>query len=167
MKKVIIQKAHYLGGLPGDKGGFGGNLMINDEGIGVGAFKPKAGVVKWEEMAGMSFDSGTAAKSRAGKAMLVGVFALAAKNTQNEATITVSLKDGNTTLYQVTGKSGAAVRGKIQPFLVEKGVPCLDDAEPVVSAPSTADELTKLAALRDSGILTEEEFAAQKAKLLK
>jgi hypothetical protein len=123
-------------------------------------------VVKWEEMAGMSFDSGTAAKSRAGKAMLVGVFALAAKNTQNEATITVSLKDGNTTLYQVTGKSGAAVRGKIQPFLVEKGVPCLDDAGPMVTAPNTADELTKLAGLRDSGVLTEEEFAAQKARLL-
>ena len=29
-----------------------------------------------------------------------------------------------------------------------------------------ADELTKLAALRDSGVLTDAEFAAQKAKLL-
>jgi hypothetical protein len=31
---------------------------------------------------------------------------------------------------------------------------------------SVADELTKLAVLRDQGILTEEEFSAQKAKLL-
>jgi hypothetical protein len=31
---------------------------------------------------------------------------------------------------------------------------------------STADELTKLAALRDNGVLSAEEFAAQKAKLL-
>jgi putative oligomerization/nucleic acid binding protein/phospholipase D-like protein len=31
---------------------------------------------------------------------------------------------------------------------------------------STADELHKLAALRDNGVLTDEEFAAQKAKLL-
>ncbi len=31
---------------------------------------------------------------------------------------------------------------------------------------SVADELTKLAALRDSGVLTEEEFSAQKARLL-
>ncbi|WP_240471861.1 SHOCT domain-containing protein [Pseudarthrobacter phenanthrenivorans] len=29
-----------------------------------------------------------------------------------------------------------------------------------------ADELTKLAGLRDAGVLTEDEFAAQKAKLL-
>lgn len=32
---------------------------------------------------------------------------------------------------------------------------------------STADELKKLAALRDEGILSDEEFAAQKAKLLR
>jgi hypothetical protein len=31
---------------------------------------------------------------------------------------------------------------------------------------SVADELVKLAALRDSCVLTEDEFAAQKAKLL-
>ncbi len=31
---------------------------------------------------------------------------------------------------------------------------------------STADELHKLAALRDNGVLTEDEFAAQKAKIL-
>ncbi len=33
-------------------------------------------------------------------------------------------------------------------------------------APSTADELHKLAELRDKGALTEEEFAAQKARVL-
>jgi hypothetical protein len=41
-------------------------------------------------------------------------------------------------------------------------------APPVVVAPpvSVADELLKLAQLRDSGILTDEEFAAQKARVL-
>jgi hypothetical protein len=34
------------------------------------------------------------------------------------------------------------------------------------SGASTADELAKLAQLKDSGVLTEEEFAAQKAKVL-
>jgi hypothetical protein len=34
------------------------------------------------------------------------------------------------------------------------------------SGGGSADELTKLAALRDSGVLTDAEFAAQKAKLL-
>ena len=36
----------------------------------------------------------------------------------------------------------------------------------VAGSGGTADELDKLAKLRDSGALTEEEFAAQKAKLL-
>jgi hypothetical protein len=35
-----------------------------------------------------------------------------------------------------------------------------------VAGSSSADELAKLAELRNSGVLTEEEFAAQKAKLL-
>jgi hypothetical protein len=36
----------------------------------------------------------------------------------------------------------------------------------VPSASSVADELAKLAHLRDAGVLTDQEFAAQKAKLL-
>jgi hypothetical protein len=39
-------------------------------------------------------------------------------------------------------------------------------APALVAAISVADELAKLAQLRDSGVLTEEEFSAQKAKLL-
>lgn len=39
-------------------------------------------------------------------------------------------------------------------------------AVPVGAAPSIADELRKLAELRDKGIITQEEFEAQKAKLL-
>jgi hypothetical protein len=38
--------------------------------------------------------------------------------------------------------------------------------KPVPAASSVADELAKLAKLRDGGVLTDEEFAAQKAKLL-
>jgi hypothetical protein len=36
-----------------------------------------------------------------------------------------------------------------------------------VAGVSTADELTKLAALKESGVITESEFKDQKAKLLK
>ncbi len=38
--------------------------------------------------------------------------------------------------------------------------------EPVAAAPDPIAQLTQLAALRDSGALTEEEFEAQKAKIL-
>lgn len=39
-------------------------------------------------------------------------------------------------------------------------------AEPVAAAPDITEQLQKLGALRDGGILTEEEFAAKKADLL-
>lgn len=41
-----------------------------------------------------------------------------------------------------------------------------DYIQEVAGSGSSADELTKLADLRDKGVLTDEEFAAQKAKLL-
>jgi hypothetical protein len=37
---------------------------------------------------------------------------------------------------------------------------------PAAAAPDPIEQLTQLAALRDSGALTEEEFEAQKAKIL-
>lgn len=168
-KKVTFHKAVYLGGLPGDKGGYKGNLFADDEAIGMGQFTgPKKSSVRWDEMTGISFDSGTAAKSRAGKALLVGVFALAAKNTQKDATITVTRNDGNVAIYQLTGTSGGAVRAKLQPFLVEHGVRCTDDAPlpAEAQAPDPAEQLKKLADLHQSGLLTDEEFAAKRATIV-
>ena len=51
---------------------------------------------------------------------------------------------------------------------IERAQAAQDDFSAYVrqAAGSSADELTKLAGLRDSGVLTEQEFAAQKAKLL-
>lgn len=166
MTKVTFTNAGYLGGLPGSKATQQTkNLYVTDEVIGVGVFGPKQGIVKWADVRGVSFDTGTAKKSRAGKALAFGVFALAAKNTQDDAHLTLALKDGNAALYRVVGKSGAQLRAKIQPIMVAVGVPCLDDGVADAGS-SVADELTKLGALRDSGLLSDDEFAAQKAKLL-
>ncbi|WP_316376725.1 SHOCT domain-containing protein, partial [Enterobacter hormaechei] len=41
-----------------------------------------------------------------------------------------------------------------------------DYVKQTAGTPSSADEIAKLAALKDQGVLTEQEFAAQKAKLL-
>ena len=58
--------------------------------------------------------------------------------------------------------------------MVERGLRELESREAATQdyirraagSTSTADELTKLAALRDGGVLTDAEFAAQKAALL-
>jgi hypothetical protein len=85
----------------------------------------------------------------------------------------VFLHDGNVAIYHVVGVPGAALRAKVQPFLIFAGVPCLDDqagaAGPASASPapeSKADELAKPASLRDSGVLTDEEFTIEKPKLL-
>lgn len=164
---VSFTHAKYLGGLPGTKPS-SGNLYVTKNSIGIGTLSAKKGIVKWEDATSISFDSGSAHKSRAGKALLVGVFALAAKNTQNQATVTLTLKDGNVALYQINGVNGAVLRGKIQSLFSQAGVICSDDAQPQqqVGASSVADEIAKLAALHDSGAITDEEFSAHKAKLL-
>jgi hypothetical protein len=46
------------------------------------------------------------------------------------------------------------------------GAPAPAAAPPAAPQPDLADQLRKLADLRDAGVLTDDEFAAQKAKLL-
>ena len=48
----------------------------------------------------------------------------------------------------------------------ERRLQDIADQQGVAARPSTADEISKLAALRDSGTLTEDEFAAQKSRIL-
>ncbi|MFD1211096.1 SHOCT domain-containing protein [Arthrobacter sp. GCM10027362] len=58
-------------------------------------------------------------------------------------------------------------RQELHGVISDAGRPGADEnAMPETRPTSVADELAKLASLRDSGILTEDEFAAQKARLL-
>jgi hypothetical protein len=59
-----------------------------------------------------------------------------------------------------------AFRSPFAEIVVAKADPAPAVAAPVVQQASTADELAKLAALKDRGIITADEFAAQKKKLL-
>lgn len=170
-----ISYVKYLGGLPCEKPSkVGGNLQVTDDCIGMGMLKPKSAIVRWSDMAGVSFDAETVKKSRAGKVALLGPIGLLAKSTKNQTALVVQLKDGNTALYEIDKLGANQVRGKFQSYLSAHNVPCLDDqpataaGTPSGSAPaaSIADELVKMAELKNQGILSEEEFAAQKAKLL-
>jgi hypothetical protein len=75
---------------------------------------------------------------------------------------------GNGTVLASTGVSHGSAE-KIEAWF--RGHPLFGQrtAAPAAEAPSSelvADELRKLADLRDAGVLTDDEFAAQKAKLL-
>jgi hypothetical protein len=67
-------------------------------------------------------------------------------------------QDENAIIFDAPGDDFRALRDFVQGKL--------EAPSTAESVTSVADELSKLAKLRDQGILTDEEFAAQKAKLL-
>jgi len=71
-------------------------------------------------------------------------------------------------VQQAQAGYGANVASFIEQMQAQTGVSPTpaEAASTHVARPDIADELTKLARLRDSGVLTEDEFQAQKAKLL-
>lgn len=72
------------------------------------------------------------------------------------------IRNGKPTTFQLSRAFRPSIAQAVTPQPLEKAQPTIAAAAPT----SLADELAKLADLRDKGILTEEEFQAQKAKLL-
>lgn len=69
----------------------------------------------------------------------------------------------------VVGGHMANKQAQAQAQAAQAGAPAPEPqyaAEPAAAAPDRVQQLTQLAALRDSGALTEAEFEAEKAKIL-
>lgn len=164
-KTVSIGYAKYLGGLPDPQPLMKtGNLVLDDTHVGIGTLHPKKCLVAWADVANVVIDGGMQSKSRAGHVAAFGILGAAARSTVNEAYLTVTLKTGGEVIYQVDKLTPQALHGKVAALLNEVGVRV--GPQVATSQSSVADELAKFAALRDQGILTEEEFAAKKASLL-
>lgn len=86
--------------------------------------------------------------------------------TRQRTAVSIHLRSGEVGYFVVEKKTPPEVRGKLAPALRAAGVPFHDQLPAPASAPSTADELAKLAQLRGQGVLTDDEFATQKARLL-
>lgn len=170
--KTSFTGVKYLGGLPEDPKphSLEGNMWADEERIGLGTLSAKKQVVMWKDCKGVTVDGGQVAKSKVGAELAFGIFGgLGAKGATDRAFITIYRKDGAAALFQIEKKSPQAVRGQLTALLAKVGVPFLDgpvQAQDNSSGVSMADELSKLAALKEQGILTPEEFEKQKAKLL-
>ena len=131
---------------------------------------PLRAVVPWSNVASVSMESYSEAKSRLGPVLVFGLLGLAARTQAESTVLAVRLLDGGTVYYQAH-LNFMTFRANVTHILRSLGVTVIDGL-PVQTSPvapataSVADELAKLAQLRDSGILTDEEFAAQKARLL-
>ncbi len=120
----------------------------------------------------------------AGRALALGVFALAAKKTTKSAVLIARLRSGEEAIFQTEKFTAAELRAKLAPITSQlrkanassSPTALLATSSPFFTAPSSngspaaavsvADELKKLAELKDAELLTDEEFAGQKAKLL-
>jgi Short C-terminal domain len=162
-----------------------GPFVVTSSRLGIGTVQrdvsgaPKAvrfyRAVRFSFISSVDVIGGQVAKNKVGAVVAFGVLGgLAAKGSKNEATVIVHTTDGETAYFTVDKKSPVEIRAKLGPIFKEFGVKLVDNAgapSPVgnTSTASTSDlaqRLRELAALRDDGLLTEEEFNIQKSRIL-
>lgn len=103
--------------------------------------------------------------------LAVGIFAFALKkkNKDQEAYITLELSDGQEVILFVDDKAPMALRAKLAKVISavkQANISSQSQTAQSVANSSVADELAKLASLKEQGILTQEEFNSEKAKIL-
>jgi len=179
--RLLLLNCYYPGGATPKKPGF---LWLADSGgvLGFHFSAPYAdgtvcspggrGTLLWVPLASVTdllVGSTTEKRSTAGRALAGGIVGLAAKKSFRWTTVEIAQR----------GVSTVLLKRDSQPYVLEKLRPILDAFEHRETAEGTpgeappndttaliADELEKLASLRDRGILTSEEFDERKAKLL-
>jgi hypothetical protein len=178
--------ATYLGGLSWAPEPAEGELSFDDEKIELikvvstvikkykeTVLKIYVGAIEYVEIT-----SEQVAKSKVGAVLMFGALGgLGAKSGEDRGAILVHLKSGQTAYFTIQGVSEHQMRAKLSPWLNSVDIPAraslnashaqsISTSEPTFNQISVADEIAKLGALRAQGLLTEDEFAAQKAKLL-
>jgi hypothetical protein len=175
-KPALQVQGRYLGGHPAESSSMDdGRLELNETAIyffTYGSRFQRRAVVPWTTVRSVYVEPYNQAKSRVGPVLFFGLFGLAARGSAESSVVSVYLNDGPVVYYQVQARF-MAFRAKFTAIVRGFGVTVTDTPPPhdplPIAAPaalSVADELAKLGQLRDSGVLTEEEFAAQKARLL-
>ncbi len=103
--------------------------------------------------------------------LAVGIFAFALKkkSKDQESYITLELTDGQEVILFVDNKAPMALRAKLAKVISavkQASTSSQANAPQQQTQSNIADELTKLASLKNQGLLTQAEFDSEKAKLL-
>jgi hypothetical protein len=176
VKDFWLLETAYLGGWSGHPKTHGdtNSLEFKKDGI---KYKKTFGtrfVIPWDQVVAIDVVGPDSPSDRvtATRLATIGVFAFAAKKKSGMAAVLVELTSGEEAIFRTEKVSAAELRMKLLPITTRLDKLAADKVEPVtqteVAAPpfSVADELMKLAQLRDQGIITEEQFEAQRDKLL-
>jgi hypothetical protein len=170
--KTSIPMIKYLGGHPDRAKPTLATVTFNDDGMKANVNFRDFMRFEWDEITGVAIEGPDQVQKRvtATRLLTTGIFAFALKKKSKEAFLTVTTTRGEA-IFHSEKLTPHEMRAKIGWVVAKVGepTPSSEDATPpaVSAAPvSTADELKKLAELRDAGVLSDEEFDAQKAKLL-
>lgn len=102
--------------------------------------------------------------------LAVGIFAFALKkkSTDKEAYITIELADGQEVIFFVDNKAPMDLKAKLAKVISQVKQAGVAGQVQATAQPqgSVADELAKLASLKEQGILTQDEFDNKKKQLL-
>lgn len=150
-----------------------GTLYVTNERVGIGKIRPQFALIPIRKLANVKVVGGQVAKNNVGAVIAFGVLGgLAAKSAKNQSSIIVRTKEGETGYYTIDKISPIEVLARLTPGMKELGVPCGGE-EPSIVAPGSSSgtrdlavQLRELAALRDDGLLTGEEFEMQRTRLL-
>jgi hypothetical protein len=121
-------------------------------------------LIPWDQVAAIEVERPEEASKRvsAGQVLASDIFAPPANQSASSPVITVRLKSGEEAFFQTRAWTLGDLKAKLAPALSHLHPPAAQSARPV----SGADEIRKLAELRDEGILTDAEFKSKKAELL-
>jgi hypothetical protein len=141
--------------------------------------------IPWDQVIDISVDGPEAASKRvtAGRVAMMGVFALAAKKKTKSTVILIDVLGGDQAVFETAKALPREIAPKLLPLAnqarkygaarstsssggVQTGSAPAPSAAPAPASLSVVDELAKLADLHERGVLSDEEFAAGKSKLL-
>jgi hypothetical protein len=144
-----------------------GQLSTSADGIVFSGKKVHTAIIPWNEIVDIQVNTSETSRVTVGRVLAIGVFALAAKKKEQFTVIEVQTELA--TLGFITNESQSSVLDSLRPLMqgLKESKKVGSQAEvPSQGTASIGDQLRELGALRDEGLLTDEEFERRKSRLL-
>ena len=155
----------YLGGHPALSKQRDGQLYVDESGLKV---KAKSGPsVPWKEIHSVAIEGPEQVERRitATRLLLTGPLALGWRRQEKTAFVVVQGEFGEF-VFQINHKLPHEARAEFAPWTTRVNPPERESETPTAGAANRIDQLRELGELRDRGILTDEEFTAEKMRIL-
>ena len=165
IRQVKIRLARYATRQVGTKSMSTGTIKIGPDGIGWhGVYGFPSVHIAWPALKDILIQGESVQTGSVAAVATFGVLGLGAKKRKTMTRLDFVTTTGEH-VFEIDRTDPSAVRNQLRQLIdaMPKTTPA---SAPAPAAISVADELSKLAALRDQGLLSPEEFEAQKQRLL-